>query len=104
VDAAARRSDDSQIQFQLLRHQPRSNQRWHNVGGLKRSLVQLLKIVSAFTVGHSLTLLVGALGWVQLPGQAVETLIAASILVSAIHAIRPWFAGHEVFIAAGFLV
>ena len=79
-----------------------ANKRWGNFCGLKRSLLQLLKIVSAFTVGHSVTLLVGALGWVKLPSQPVEILIAVSILVSAIHAIRPWFAGKEVFIAAGF--
>lgn len=76
--------------------------RWSDFGGLKRSLVQLLKIVSAFTVGHSLTLLIGALGWVRLPGQPVEILIAFSIFVSALHAIRPWFAGRELYIAAGF--
>jgi hypothetical protein len=75
---------------------------WGAFGGLKRALVQLVKIVSAFTVGHSLTLLIGALGWLRLPGQPVEILIAVSILVSALHAIRPWFAGREMFIAAGF--
>ncbi len=76
--------------------------RWGNFGGLKRSLLQLLKIVSAFTFGHSLTLLIGALGWVRLPSQPVEILIALSILVSAVHAVRPVFAGRELFIAAGF--
>lgn len=75
---------------------------WSHFGGLKRSLVQLLKIVTAFTVGHSLTLLIGALGWLQLPSQLVEILIAFSIFVSALHAIRPWFAGREVYLAAGF--
>lgn len=75
---------------------------WTTYGGLKRSLLQLLKIVSAFTVGHSLTLLIGSFGWVRLPSQLVETLIAVSIFVSALHAIRPWFAGREMFIAAGF--
>jgi len=76
--------------------------RWGQFGGLKRSLVKLLKIVSAFTVGHSFTLLIGALGWLQLPSRPVEILIAISIFVSALHAIRPWFAGREVYIAAGF--
>ena len=76
--------------------------RWGNFGGFKRGLVQLLKIVSAFTVGHSLTLLIGAIGIVRLPEPPIEVLIALSIFVSAIHAIRPWFAGREIFIAAGF--
>ncbi|MFO1511662.1 MAG: HupE/UreJ family protein [Verrucomicrobiota bacterium] len=76
--------------------------RWGGYRGFRRSLLQLLKIVSAFTIGHSLTLLIGALGWLRLPGQPVEILIAVSIFVSALHAIRPWFAGREVYIAAGF--
>jgi hypothetical protein len=76
--------------------------RWSNFRGLKPSLLQLLKIVTAFTIGHSLTLLIGALGWLQLPSQPVEILIAFSIFVSALHAIRPWFAGREVYLAAGF--
>lgn len=76
--------------------------RWGQYGGGKRSLIQLFKIISAFTIGHSLTLLIGALGWLQLPAQPVEIVIAVSILVSALHAIRPWFAGREVYVAAGF--
>jgi hypothetical protein len=79
-----------------------ADRRWGGFGGLRRSLVNLLKIVTAFTVGHSLTLLIGALGWLRLPGPPVEILIALSIFVSALHAIRPWFAGREVFIAGGF--
>lgn len=78
------------------------DRRWRGFSGWKRSLLQLLKIVTAFTIGHSLTLLIGALGWLQLPSQPVEILIAFSIFVSALHAIRPWFAGREVYIAAGF--
>ncbi|HEX5221723.1 MAG TPA: HupE/UreJ family protein [Verrucomicrobiae bacterium] len=79
-----------------------AGKRWGDFGGLKRSLVQLLKIVTAFTVGHSFTLFIGAVGWLQLPSQPVEIVIAFSILVSALHAIRPWFAGREMYVAAGF--
>jgi HupE / UreJ protein len=61
-----------------------------------------LRIVTAFTLGHSLTLLAGALGWLRLPGQPVEILIAVSILVSAAHAQRPLFPGREAQVAAGF--
>lgn len=76
--------------------------RWSTYGGAKYSIVRLLKVVTAFTVGHSITLLAGALGWFRLPGQPVEILIAFSILISAIHAIRPVFSGKEMYIAAGF--
>jgi hypothetical protein len=76
--------------------------RWGRAGGMRYSVGRLLKIVTAFTLGHSLTLLLGALGWVRLPGQPVEVLIAGSILVSAVHAWRPLFAGREGWVAAGF--
>lgn len=79
-----------------------SRKRWESFGGVRYSLVHLLRIVTAFTVGHSLTLLLGAMEWVHLPGQPVETLTAVSILVSALHAWRPVFPGKEMWIAAGF--
>ena len=75
---------------------------WNTFRGVKGSFVQLLKIVTAFTIGHSLTLLIGGLGWLRLPQKPVEILIAVSILVSAVHAIRPIFAGKEAWVAGGF--
>jgi len=79
-----------------------NGRKWQKFGGTKYSILRLLKIVTSFTIGHSITLLIGALGWLRLPAQPVEILIAFSILVSAIHAIRPIFPGKETYIAAGF--
>lgn len=76
--------------------------RWGAAAGVRESVLRLLKIVSAFTLGHSLTLIAGAVGWLRAPGQPVEVLIAISIFVSAIHALRPIFPGREALIAAGF--
>ncbi|QKZ15682.1 HupE/UreJ family protein [Spirosoma sp. KUDC1026] len=76
--------------------------RWGHFGGIGYSLTRLLSIVTAFTVGHSITLLLGSLNWVRLPSQPVEVLIAVSILVSAVHAIRPLFPGRETWVATGF--
>lgn len=76
--------------------------KWGKFGGIKYSITRLLKIVTAFTIGHSVTLLIGALGLLKLPQQPIEILIAISILVSAIHAIYPVFPGKEMYIAAGF--
>lgn len=76
--------------------------RWAGYGGARYSVIRLLKIVTAFTIGHSITLLLGATGWLRLPAQPIEILIAFSILVSAVHAIRPLFPGREIYIAAGF--
>ena len=47
------------------------------VGG---TLAEAAKIITSFTVAHSLTLAVATLGWVNLPSTYVEPLIAASIL------------------------
>ncbi|MBF9141832.1 HupE/UreJ family protein [Hymenobacter properus] len=77
-------------------------ERWGRFGGTRYSVRRLLLVVSAFTLGHSVTLLAGALGWLRLPGQLVEVLIAVSILVSAVHAVRPLFPGREGWVAAGF--
>lgn len=76
--------------------------RWGAAGGATRASRTTVKIVSAFTVGHSLTLLFGALAGAQLAEKPVEVLIAVSILVSAVHALRPLFAGWEVVVAGGF--
>lgn len=76
--------------------------RWDRRVSVQRSLLQILRIVTAFTLGHSLTLALAAFGLVQLPSRPVEVLIAVSILVSAIHAIRPLFPGREAAIAAFF--
>jgi hypothetical protein len=79
-----------------------SGRRWGPYGGLRHSVIGLLKIVTAFTLGHSLTLFLSAVGWLRLPAQPVEVLIAVSIFVSAVHAFRPIFPGREALVAAGF--
>jgi len=76
--------------------------KWSGFGGNRYSIKRLLKIVTAFTIGHSATLLIGATGLLKLPQRPVEILIAVSILISAIHAIRPLFPGKEMYVAAGF--
>jgi hypothetical protein len=76
--------------------------RWAGFAGVRQSLLRILKIVTAFTVGHSITLALAALGLVRVPGRPIEVLIALSILISAIHALRPLFPGREARIAAFF--
>lgn len=47
-------------------------------------------IITAFTVAHSVSLIAASLGWIQLPSRLVESLIAASIIYTAIeNVIRP---------------
>ena len=49
-------------------------------GGLRR----LLKIVTGFTIAHSITLALATLGWVTPPARMIEPLIALSIVFVAV--------------------
>jgi hypothetical protein len=49
----------------------------------------LLRTVTAFTVGHSLTLLIATLGWTQASPQWVEPAIAMTIVITALLNLRP---------------
>lgn len=76
--------------------------RWSGCAGVRDSLLRIVGVVTAFTLGHSITLALAGLGFVRIPGNPVEVLIAVSILVSAIHALRPLFPGREAAIAGFF--
>jgi len=76
--------------------------RWQGYAGWRNTLRSLVSVVTAFTIGHSLTLIGGAAFDWRLPAQPVEILIALSILVSAVHLWRPLFAGREALVAGGF--
>jgi hypothetical protein len=79
-----------------------SGSNWGSSAGVRQSLLRILGIVTAFTLGHSITLTLAALGAVHVSGRPVEVLIAMSIFVSAVHAMRPLFPGREAWIAAFF--
>jgi hydrogenase/urease accessory protein HupE len=70
---------------------------------LATNLWQTVKIVTAFTVAHSLTLSLAALGLADVPSSIVEPLIAASIVWVAIeNLVTPAGIGHRWLIAATF--
>jgi hypothetical protein len=70
---------------------------------LATSLWQTVKIVTAFTVAHSITLGLAALGMVDVPSSIVEPLIAASIVWVAVeNLVAPAGAGRRWLIAAIF--
>lgn len=76
--------------------------RWSRFEGWRYTARRFLAISIAFTVGHSLALLVGVYGLVPVPPRLTEMAIAASIVVAAIHAIRPLFSQREWMVAAVF--
>jgi HupE / UreJ protein len=48
----------------------------------------VLKVVTAFTLAHSITLSLAALGLISLPSRLVESAIAASVIVAALSNLR----------------
>jgi hypothetical protein len=79
-----------------------SHGRWTTPRPARETIGQLVRIVTAFTIGHSLTLIGATLGQWHLPAAPVEVAIAVSVLISAIHAIRPLLPGREPLIALFF--
>ena len=54
-----------------------------------------LKILTAFTLAHGLSLALAVLGVVDLPSRLVETAIAATIVLAAIDNLRPFLPGRR---------
>ena len=56
---------------------------------LVRNKRQLIGAVTAFTVAHSLSLAMAALGWIVVPAPPVEAVVALSIMFLAAELVRP---------------
>jgi hypothetical protein len=72
---------------------------WQPSASFGSSLWRVLKIVTMFTVAHTITLTLGGLGIVEFSPVLVETVIAVSIILAALHNIRPVFVNREWIIA-----
>ena len=62
---------------------------WIPVPKLSRAMIELIKVVSGFTVSHSVTLTLSVLGYINLPSRLVESGIALSIIVAAANNLWP---------------
>lgn len=78
----------------------RRNQNRQAVG--KSISLDILKLVTAFTFAHSVTLVLATLEWVVLPARLVESVIALSVLVSGVNIIYPLFGDKHGHVAFGF--
>jgi hypothetical protein len=76
--------------------------RWVSGRTLRGSLWAVVRVATAFTIGHSITLVAAAMQWVVFPSRPVEVLIAVSVGVAAVHGLRPLVRGGEDLIAVGF--
>lgn len=62
---------------------------WLPAPGLKPVVWDVLRVVTAFTAGHSITLALAVLDVWNPPSRWVESLIAASVLLAALNNLRP---------------
>jgi hypothetical protein len=62
---------------------------WEAAPIARPALVNILKVVTAFTLAHSITLSLAAFNVVHLPSRLTESVIAASIIVAALNNIFP---------------
>ena len=62
---------------------------WEPVCTARPALWSILKVVTAFTVAHSITLSLAALDVVRLPSRLTESVIAASIVIAALNNVFP---------------
>lgn len=76
-----------------------NNKGWEPVDRLKPALMNVVKIVTFFTIAHSITLCLAAFEIISLPSRLIESIIAISIALAAIHNIYPRFSGKEWLIA-----
>ena len=75
---------------------------WTPVARFSPAFFDVLRIVSAFTVAHSITLSLATLGWVSLPSRWVEATIAGSVVLAALNNVWPVFRGRRWTVAFGF--
>lgn len=76
--------------------------RWQAADSLRLAMADVARIVTAFTVAHSLTLTLAALGLVRLESRWVESAIAASVILAALNNLYPFIRGRRWMVAFGF--
>jgi hypothetical protein len=63
----------------------RRERRWEAAPSLRGALLDVFKVVTAFTLAHSITLSLAALQVISLPSRLVESVIAASVVLAALN-------------------
>jgi hypothetical protein len=80
----------------------RVNGQWEPVPGFRTALSVIIRIVTFFTIAHSVTLSLAALDVITLPSRLVESIIAGSIAVAAWANLMPGLRIREAAIAFAF--
>ena len=80
----------------------REDDKWQPVENFSKAMWNIVKIVTLFTLAHSVTLALAALQFVRLPGSLVESIIALSIVAVAANNIWPKFKEGAAAVIVGF--
>ena len=59
--------------------------RWLVVATFRQAFFQVVSIVTAFTIAHSITLSLAVLGFITVPSRLIESTIAASVVIAALN-------------------
>lgn len=78
------------------------NRQWQSVERFKPACQEVLKVVTMFTLAHSITLWLAVMEYVTLPSRLVESTIAFSIVITAVNNVYPFVAMKRWGIAFGF--
>ena len=76
--------------------------RWQGVSSFGTATREVLWVVTSFTVAHSITLSLAALGLVSLPSRLVESAIALSVVLAAANNLWPVVENRRWLVAFGF--
>jgi hypothetical protein len=72
---------------------------WQAKANWQTSTLSVFKIVTAFTMAHSITLALAGLQLITLPPMLIETAIAASVVIAALNNVKPFLPFGRVYIA-----
>ena len=76
--------------------------RWAPAPSFRAAAIDVLKIVTAFTLAHSITLSLAALQVISLPSRWIESAIALSVILAALNNLIPVFRGRRWLLAFAF--
>lgn len=77
------------------------NPSWTPVARFPRAAWSLLRVITVFTIAHSVTLVLAAMGFLDVPSRLVEAVIALSILLVALNNITGTVRDGSLFVILG---
>jgi len=75
---------------------------WAPAAGFRPVFWDVFKVVTSFTIAHSITLSLAALSVISLPSRLVESMIALSVVLAALNNLKPVVVGRRWAVAFAF--